>query len=111
MFALIGIMLVDISLVRFQKIPFTCSWLPGKSRMHMALLAALGLLLVGKDAAALERSALRETRSMFLMLAILVLAAICLRRVVLTLANRERDALRFEEEPPPLVMGLQLNHD
>jgi hypothetical protein len=109
--ALIGIMLVDLSLLRFPKIPFTCSWLPGKSRMHMVFLAALGLLLVGREAADLERRALHDTRSMFLMLAILVFAAICLRTAVLTLANRKKDALRFEEEPAPLVIGLQLNHD
>jgi len=109
--ALFGIMSVDVSLLHFNKIPFTCSWLPGKSRMNMAFLAALGLLLVGREAAALERNALQDTQGMFLMLAILAFAAICLRRAVLTLAKREKDALRFEEEPPPLVIGLQLNHD
>jgi|RhiMethySRZTD1v2_1073278.scaffolds.fasta_scaffold2965078_1 hypothetical protein len=99
------------SLLRFQKIPFTCSWLPGKSRMNMAFLAALGLLLVGREAAALERRALHEARSMFLMLAVLAFAAICLRTAVLTLASREKDALRFEEEPPPVVICLQLDRD
>src|SRR5262249_38179405 len=54
--ALFAVILTDVCLLRFRKIPFTCSWLPGKSRIHMAFLAALGLLLGGKDAAELERS-------------------------------------------------------
>jgi CubicO group peptidase (beta-lactamase class C family) len=109
--ALTGIILVDICLVRFPKIPFTCSWLPGKSRINMVLLAALGLLLIGRDAAAFERQALQDTRSTLSMLALLAFVAIGVRRMVFTLASREKDTLRFEEEPPPVVMGLQLYHD
>lgn len=109
--ALTGIILVDICLIRFPKIPFTCSWVPGKSKMNMAFLAALGLLLLGRDVAAFERQTLYDTRSTLLLLAILVLASFCMRRIVLTLVRREKDALRFEEEPPPQLIGLQLNHD
>jgi hypothetical protein len=109
--ALTGFILVDICLLRFPKIPFTCSWLPGKSRMNMALLAALGLLLIGRDAASFERQTLQDMRSTLWMLAVLVFAAISMRRALLSLANREKEALRFEEEPPPVVMGLQLDHD
>ena len=32
-------------------------------------------------------------------------------RKIFTLASREKDTIRFEEEPPPVVMGLQLDHD
>jgi CubicO group peptidase (beta-lactamase class C family) len=109
--ALTGIILVDICLLRFAKIPFTCSWLPGKSRINMALLAVLGLALIGRDAASFERQTLQDVRSTLLMLAILAFVSICLRRTVLTLASREKDTLRFEEEPAPVVMGLQLDHD
>jgi CubicO group peptidase (beta-lactamase class C family) len=109
--ALTGIILVDICLLRFPKIPFTCSWLPGKSRMNMALLAALGLLLIGRDAASFERQALQDTRGAVSMLALLAFVAIGVRRTVFTLASREKDTIRFEEEPTPVVMGLQLDHD
>jgi hypothetical protein len=109
--SLIGIMVVDLCLLRFPKIPFTCSWLPGKSRMHMAFLAGMGLLLGGADAAALERTALQDTRSMLLMLAVLAFASFCLRRIVVTRAMREKQALRFDEQPPLQLIGLQLNHD
>jgi hypothetical protein len=33
--ALIGGLLSDVSLKGFRKIPFTCSYLPGKSQVHM----------------------------------------------------------------------------
>jgi hypothetical protein len=102
--------LVDICLINFPKIPFTCSWLPGKSRMNMALLAALGLLLIGRDAASFERQTLQDLRTTLSMLAVLVFTMICVGRAVRTLANREKEALRFEEEPSPVVMGLQLDH-
>jgi len=109
--ALTGIILVDICLIRFPKIPFTCSWLPGKSRINMALLAAFGVALIGHEAAAFERQTLQDTRSTLLMLALLVFVAIGVRRTVFTLASREKDTIRFEEEPTPVVMGLQLDHD
>lgn len=69
---LLGMILADLCLLRFRKIPFTCSYLPGKSRFHMAFLGALGLLVAGRDAAMLERHALQETGSMTVMLALLV---------------------------------------
>jgi len=46
---LLGMILADICLLRFRKIPFTCSWLPGKSHFNMAFLGALVLLSVGSD--------------------------------------------------------------
>jgi CubicO group peptidase (beta-lactamase class C family) len=61
---LLGMILADICLLGFRKIPFTCSYLPGKSRVHMTFLGALGVLLVGSNGTMLERHALRETGSM-----------------------------------------------
>ncbi len=61
---LLGMILADICLLGFRKIAFTCSYLPGKSRVHMIFLGALGVLLVGSNGTMLERHALRETGSM-----------------------------------------------
>ena len=103
--------LADLWLLRFRKIPFTCSYLPGKSRFHMVFLGAVGLLVVGRDAAVLERHALQETGSMTVMLALLVVAWVCVRRAAMALATREEQELRFEEEEPPVLMGLGLYRD
>jgi CubicO group peptidase (beta-lactamase class C family) len=108
---LLGMILADLFLLRFRKIPFTCSYLPGKSRFHMVFLGALGVLVVGRNAAMLERQALQETGSMAVMLALLVVAWVYVRRTAMALAKREEQELRFEDEEPPLVMGLGLYRD
>jgi hypothetical protein len=56
-----------ICLLRFRKIPFTCSWLPSKSHFHLASPGAFGLLLVAARAATLERQALLKTGRMVAM--------------------------------------------
>ena len=45
----LGMIVTDLCLLRFRKIPFTCSYLPGKSRFHMVLLVALGVLVTGPE--------------------------------------------------------------
>jgi CubicO group peptidase (beta-lactamase class C family) len=107
----LGMILADLCLLRFRKIPFTCSWLPGKSYFHMVFLGAIGVLVVGRNAAMLEWDALQETGSTTVMLALLVAAWICVRRTAVALAKREEQELRFEDEEPPLVMGLGLYRD
>ena len=42
--ALFGVLLVEISLIGFQKIPFSCSYLPGKSKIHVVFVASILLL-------------------------------------------------------------------
>jgi hypothetical protein len=44
---LLGVALTDLALHGFRKIPFACSYLPGKSALHMVFLAALGLMWLG----------------------------------------------------------------
>ena len=107
----LGMILADICLLRFRKIPFTCSYLPGKSRVHIAFLAALGLLLAGSEAARLERQALQRTGSMAEMLALLLVVWVCFRRTTVALARTEEQEPLFEEEAPPAVLGLRLYRD
>ena len=107
----VGMIVADICLLGFRKIPFTCSYLPGKSRVHMAFLGAVGVLLGGSQAARLERLALRETRSMVVLLAVLVSLWLVVRWATLALARTEEAELRFEEEIPPVIMGLGLYRD
>jgi hypothetical protein len=103
--------LADICLLGFRKIPFTCSYLPGKSRVHMTFLGALGVLLAGSNGTMLERHALRETGSMSLMLALLAVVCISVRGMAVALAKREDHDLLFEEEALPAVQGLGLHRD
>ena len=109
--AILGMTVSDLCLLRFQKIPFTCSYLPGKSRMHMVLLSAFGALLAGPNLALFERHSLREIGGTALMLALLVAAWFAVRRTVVALARREEQEPRFEEEIAPVVMTLGLSRD
>jgi hypothetical protein len=107
----LGMIVADICLFRFRKIPFTCSWLPGKSHFHMAFLGAFGLFLVGSQAATWERQALLKTDSMVTMLVLLAIAWICIRWTIKALTKGQEHELRFEEEAPPEVQGLGLYRD
>jgi len=106
---LLGMTLADICLLRFQKIPFTCSYLPGKSRFHMAFLGAFVVLWLGSEAALLERHALRHSGSMAIMLALLAVVWIAVRWTAVTLAKGEEQELLFEEQAPPVLQGLGLD--
>jgi CubicO group peptidase (beta-lactamase class C family) len=108
---LLGLIMADMCLVHFQKIPFTCSYLPGKSRVHMVFLGALGVLLVGSNGTMLERHALREIGSMVVMLALLAVVFVAVRWTAVALARSEDRELLFEEEVHPAVQGLGLNRD
>jgi CubicO group peptidase (beta-lactamase class C family) len=108
---LLGIIAADLCLLRFRKIPFTCSYLPGKSRVNMVLLGAIFMPAAGSNAILLEQHALRHTLSTALMLALLVVACFAIRRTTLAVAAREELEPRFEEEIAPVVMSLGLHRD
>ena len=108
---LLGLAMADLCLLGFQKIPFTCSYLPGKSRVHMVFLAAVAVLVLGSSGTMLERRALRETGRTALMLAVLLVVWISIRLATVALATRAEQELRFEEEIVPAVQGLGLNRD
>jgi CubicO group peptidase (beta-lactamase class C family) len=108
---LLGMILADLCLLRFRKIPFTCSYLPGRSRFHMAFLGAFGMLWLGSEATIFERHALRQTGTMLLMLALVAIVWIAVRWATVAFASREEQELRFEEEMPPVVLGLGLHRD
>jgi hypothetical protein len=71
----------------------------------------MALLMMGRNVSVLERDALRETGSTTVMLALLIVAWMCVRRAATALGKREEQELRFEEEEPPEVMGLGLYRD
>jgi hypothetical protein len=107
-FALLGIMIAEIALAGFHKIPFTCSYLPGKSNLHLTFwicIFVFGILL--DQGVILELRALRHIVSYAAMMAILLVTAVITRKRTATLA--EGQTLRFEELPEPAIntLGLQ----
>jgi len=105
---LLGMLLADICLRGFRNIPFTCSYLPGKSQVHMVFLGAIGLMWLVMLSVRFERQALQEPRSTATMLALLGLLVVCVRWGASKLEDEE---LQFEEAPDPAVLELGLHRD
>jgi hypothetical protein len=94
----------------FEKIPFTCSYLPGKSNLHMTFCLCL---LLGLDAvywaAELEHRALSDPAKYAWILAGLCAVAFCARWRTLAEANLPHTILHFEQEQPPAILSLGLH--
>jgi hypothetical protein len=103
--ALLGVILSEICLIGVQKIPFTCSWLPGKSNFHITfwMCVALVVQIIGR-AAEYERRALTNPAGYAALLSILALVALCAR----WRTNSEAAALTFEEIPSWKLVTLEL---
>ncbi|WP_035347295.1 hypothetical protein [Edaphobacter aggregans] len=107
--ALLGILIVELCLLTFQKISFACSYLPGKANLHFVFWAALFASIYWlKQAADFEGRMLANPRSFALMVAVLAVAAILLH-VVTSLRARQSTQLIFEEDLLPEIVSLKLN--
>ena len=109
--ALLGMIFVELCLHGFQKIPFTCSYLPGKSYAHMAILGFAALMFVMNKGAELERQALQHPTSYAALVIVLALIAVCVRWRTAALAESSEAVLQFEDEPTPAVLCLGLCRD
>ena len=113
---LVGFVLAELCLQSFRKIPFTCSYLPGKTHFNLALMTFLGLVVLMKDGAEAEgRALVGNGRSLAAILAIFAIAAGLLRWraawLPSALAGSPEEEIEFEDAPAPAVMVLGLNRD
>ncbi len=109
--AAIALILAELCLHGFHKIPFTCSYLPGKSQVHLAILGGLALLWSILLSVMYERQALAEPRLFVPALLGLAVVWACLRWRTAAHAREEGAEVRFEELAPPAVQVLGLNRD
>ncbi len=103
---LVGMIVVELSLYGFHKLPFTCSYLPGQSKVHVVFWGLL-LALVPLVAARFEKQQLHQPLGFLCMFAFLASAAACARWRTTASANSEVELI-FEEEYPPEIFGLNL---
>ena len=107
--ALLGMLVLELCLYTFRKIPFACSYLPGKANLHfvfwVALFASISWL---KDAAVFEGHTLSHPYDLLRVVLVLVAAAILMRWLTNMRARQAKD-LVFEEEPHPEMVSLKLN--
>jgi CubicO group peptidase (beta-lactamase class C family) len=110
--AFLGIILAEYSFDGVQKIPFTCSYLPGKSNFHLTFwlwIFLLVSLIVG--AAENERKALQNSAASVAVVGGLGIAALFTILRNNWLASPSHAELRFEEIPPHQLLSLHLSWD
>jgi len=105
---LLSLVLMNLLLVWFRKIPFTCSYFPGKMAMAtMALIYLLAFVLFCFTMANLERTVIEAPSKLALFAAVLI-------GVLFAIARLERsellvdDVLIYEDQPEPAVRTLEL---
>ena len=107
---LLGVILCEVCLQNFQKLPFACSYLPGKSRMHMAVMGVVPLLAFAAMGVAWESQILNDPARYAEMIAVLSAVALLARWRAQHLARSEA-TVRFEEAMPPEVQTLGLTFE
>lgn len=105
--ALIGWIFVELSLIGFYKVPFTCSYLPGKVHVQVVFLCFLLLLVIfAMVTAEYEQPALGSP-----VRTVLTLVVLSATGLSLWVHNRRRArsaVLYFEEAPPEIITSLGL---
>jgi hypothetical protein len=107
---LLGVLFTELSLLRFHKIPFTCSFLPGKANVQFAFWAYLLVLIpLTEKSARFEQSALEDPLKYVLALSFVGIVALALW--VWNTLQAKSAILNFEELPPAEILGLGLARD
>ena len=108
--AFVGIVLAEFSFDSVQRIPFTCSYLPGKSNLHVTFWIWIFLIFLGIIAAAVsERKALESPTATAAVLAVLGIAAGSAILGNNWRASPSQAELRYEEIPPDQLISLELS--
>jgi hypothetical protein len=108
--ALLGSMLCDVCMLGFHKIPFTCSYQPGKTKMHFALWGIVLMVPFTFVGAVYEWRYLESVKGQILIAGLLVLPAIAMRWWAAR-AAKEGEAMQFEEAEESEIVSLALGPD
>jgi hypothetical protein len=106
---IVGLILVDIALLSLHKLPFACSYLPGKGKLH--LLFWIGVILgipLANQAGSIESWFLISRLRSTLLIAVLGLCAIALRRWTIR-RGRRMEKMVFQEEEALDLISLKLS--
>jgi CubicO group peptidase (beta-lactamase class C family) len=110
--ALLGTAVAEICLRGRQKLPFTCSYLPGKSNFNVTLVVSILVILpVLAQAAQLERDSFDNAAGYAAVVGLLAMIAIGARRSSTGLANSPEGETQFEEAAEPAIFALDLHRD
>ena len=110
MLALLGSSLCDVCMHGFHKIPFTCSYQPGRSKMQFAFWGIVLLVPLTYMGASYEWRYLQSVNGQILIAALLVLPAMALRWWAAR-AAKGAEAMLFEETGESEIVVLALPVD
>ncbi len=103
----LGFIFADLSLIGFYKIPFTCSYVPGKSNFQFLFWTGLGVfILLLVFMLQIEYPALHSPKQSGYLLLVLGAAAIFLR--LFNHRQAKSAVLYFEEPTPEIIIKLGL---
>jgi hypothetical protein len=107
--ALVGAILTDVAILRLRKLPFACSYLPGKAKLHFLFWGGVlvGLPLINQ-AGLLEFRFLATRACSVEFLALLSSLALVIRWHNRNVGKASRTII-FQEEEPQDLLALKLN--
>jgi len=112
MLVLVGILLVELLLHRFRKIPFACSYLPGKANLNVRFGAGgIAFLFLAGQGVDLEYWAMERPARFVVLAAILAGLAFWARRRTAGFARIPGQRIQFEDLPPAEITSLDLRPD
>jgi hypothetical protein len=105
--ALLGCLLVEFSLYKFDKVPFTCSFLPGKTNIQVIFWGFAFIAgIFGVASAVYEQGALHNASQYTTMCGVLLAGVVSL--AALNRIRAKGAVLYFEEVPPEVIVRLGL---
>jgi hypothetical protein len=105
----VAIILVETSLYGFRKLPFACSYLPGKANLNLKLGIYLVLFLITADlGVSLEGWAMQHPLRFIVFLGLLAAVAIWRRRRTAEFVASPYNNVQFEDALPPEIATLDL---
>lgn len=109
---LVGTIMVERSLNGFRKIPFACSYLPGKANLKVTLALYGSLILfLANGMGGIESWALHHLIAYGVLSTVLMIAALIAYRRRSEFANAPHNSLQFDDVAPGAVFSLDLSAD
>jgi hypothetical protein len=103
-----GLLIIELSLTQFAKVPFTCAYLPGKANLKVMFGVYWALLLaVSEFVGDIERAALTSVSGWVTLMIAVVLAWVWAARRTRS-AGATVGSVSFEEQPEAAILTLGL---
>jgi hypothetical protein len=102
-----GLLIIELALTGFAKVPFTCSYLPGRANLKIMFGVYWGLLIIVSELVTqIEIDALHHGYATLMAVTLIAWLAAAYRA---RWARSRIPSLSFEEQPEPAVVGLGLS--